>query len=294
MKERSFGRLRFIPGENKGRYPFCHSLYIEGAGILIDPSSDRDRLSRLKEESGVKAVWLSHWHEDHIMHLDLFDDVPLFMSEQDAPMLSDIELFLDAYAIDREDYREYWRDLMKEQFHFKPRKPAGYLKEGQVIELEGLTVDVLHTPGHTPGHLAFFFREPGVLFLGDYDLSAFGPWYGDRESNIKKTIASVERLKGVDASIWIACHEEGIFEANPGGLWDRFLGVIDEREGKLLDFLAVPRTMDEIVNAWIVYRKPREPEEFFAFAEKAIMGKHLDDLTERGRVEEKEGRYYRV
>ena len=77
MKEMRFGPVRFIPGENKGRYPFCHSVYIEEEGILIDPSSDRKRLERLRAEEGVKAVWLSHWHEDHFMHLDLFDDLPL-------------------------------------------------------------------------------------------------------------------------------------------------------------------------------------------------------------------------
>jgi glyoxylase-like metal-dependent hydrolase (beta-lactamase superfamily II) len=46
--------------------PFCHSPYIEGAGVLIDPASDRNRMKRLREKSGVKAVWLSHWHEDHL------------------------------------------------------------------------------------------------------------------------------------------------------------------------------------------------------------------------------------
>jgi glyoxylase-like metal-dependent hydrolase (beta-lactamase superfamily II) len=71
MRERSFGPVRFIPGPNRGKYPYCHSVYIEGAGILIDPSADRERLKRLRDEEGVQAVWLSHWHEDHFMHLKL-------------------------------------------------------------------------------------------------------------------------------------------------------------------------------------------------------------------------------
>jgi hypothetical protein len=48
MQERCFGPVRFIPGQNNGKYPNCHSIYIEGAGVLIDPASDRDRLIRLK------------------------------------------------------------------------------------------------------------------------------------------------------------------------------------------------------------------------------------------------------
>ena len=77
MEEKSFGPIRFIPGINRGKYPYCHSLYIEDAKILIDPASDRERLKRLREEVGVEQVWLSHWHEDHFMDLDLFDDLPL-------------------------------------------------------------------------------------------------------------------------------------------------------------------------------------------------------------------------
>ena len=162
MKERCFGPIRFIPGENQGKYPFCHSLYIEGAGILIDPASDRDRLKRLHRENGIREVWLSHWHEDHFMHLDLFEDLPMRISEQDAPQLSDIELFLDGYGIEKEDLRQVWKEIATTQFHVRPRKPTGFLQGGQPIQLKDLTVDIIPTPGHTPGHLSFFFQEPGV------------------------------------------------------------------------------------------------------------------------------------
>ena len=135
------------------------------------------------------------------MHLDLFEDIPLWISRPDAPQLSDIELFLDGYGIEREDYRRSWRKTVKEMFHFQPRNPTGFLEGNQIIELGTLTVEVLHTPGHTPGHCCFFFREPAVLFLGDYDLTPFGPWYGDRGSSIQQTIASIERLKKIPAKI---------------------------------------------------------------------------------------------
>jgi len=294
MEERCFGPLRFIPGANKGKYPYCHSLFIEGAGILIDPSSDREKLKKLKAASEVKAVWLSHWHEDHLMHLDLFEDVPLWISRPDARQLSDVELFLDGYGIEREDYRRNWRKIIKEMFHFRPRQPSGFLAGNQVIELDGLTVEVLHTPGHTPGHCCFFFREPAVLFLGDYDLTSFGPWYGDRDSSIQQTITSIERLKKIPAKIWLTSHETGVFEEDPADLWDRYLAVIRRRETKLLAHLQAPKTMQEIVEAWIVYRRAREPEEFYEFAERATMQKHLEVLMSNSTVAYKDGNYCRV
>jgi len=292
MQERCFGPIRFIPGENRGKYPYCHSLYIEGAGVLIDPASDRERLKRLRDESGVEAVWLSHWHEDHFMHLDLFEDVPFWIGEPDAPMLADVESFLDGYGIEREDHREYWRKIVREQFHFRPRRPAGFLQDGQQVQPADVTVEIIHAPGHTPGHFCFFFREPAVLFLADYDLTAFGPWYGDRESSIPQTIASVRRLQKIAARTWLTGHETGVFEKDPGSVWDEYLGVIQRREQKLLELLATPRTMTEIVEAWIVYGRPREPREFYAFGEQAIMQKHLEILLSEGRAVQ-EGQYYR-
>jgi len=292
MEETCFDSICFIQGQNKGKYPYCHSVYIKEDGILIDPASDRDRLSRLKDNSGVQEVWLSHWHEDHIMHLDLFDDIPFRISHPDAPQLSDIEIFMDAYGFSDSMIREYWRSLLKDQFHFKPRKPYQYLNNNDQIRLNTVTVEVIHTPGHTPGHYSFFFKEPGVLFMGDYDLTPFGPWYGDRDSSIKDTIASIQRLKHVPAKVWITCHETGLFEKEPGDLWDQYMSVIKTREEKLMDLLQTPRTMEDIVKACIVYGRPREPKAFFSIGERGIMGKHVEDLLERAIIKQDNGYYF--
>jgi hydroxyacylglutathione hydrolase len=139
-----------------------------------------------------------------------------------------------------------------------------------------------------------FLREPGVIFLGDYDLTPFGPWYGDAVSDIEATIASVNRLRTVPARVWVAAHEHGVFESDPGELWDRHLGIIYEREARLLDLLAVPRKMDEIVDARILYGKKREPKEFFDFGERSHMGKHLERLMRQGVVICEEGTYRRA
>ena len=291
MEERCFGPIRFIPGKHDGRYPYCHSFFIESAGILIDPSSDRERLKQLRENPGVKAVWLTHWHEDHMKHLDLFDHIPLLISEADAPPLSDISVFVDWCDTPCRDHGRYWEKILKEKFHYKPRKPAGFLKGGQVIHLNDLTVDVLHTPGHTGGHLSFFFREPEVLFLGDYDLTPFGPWYGSRDSSIEDVISSVGRLKNMPAKVWLTSHETGIFEKDPGPLWDAYLAVIQEREDKLIRLLETPRTMEDIVEACIVYGRPREPEAFFKSGEYSTMKKHLERLMKNAVAIQQNGRY---
>jgi len=293
LQEQHFGPVWFIPGKNRGKYPFCHSLYIEGAEVLIDPASNRERLLRLRRDQGVKMVWLSHWHEDHLMHLDLFDDLPLWVSERDSVALSGLEMFLDCYGIDHHDYREYWRQLLKEEFHFKPRKPTQFLQGGRIIDLGTVSVDVISTPGHTPGNLAFFFRELKVLFMGDYDLAKFGPWYGDLYSSIEETINSVNLLRKIPAEVFLTSHETGVFMGNPGKLWDDYLNVIFDRENRLLEFLNEPRTMEEIVEAWIIYGRSREPKAFFELGERGLMKKHLERLIRLEKVFKEGDRYIR-
>ena len=175
---------------------------------------------------------------------------------------------MDWYGIDNKNYRQYWRQRLKEEFHFESRKPTKFLQGGQIIDLGMVTVEVISTPGHTPGHLAFFFREPGVLFMGDYDLAKFGPWYGDVYGSIEETIDSINLLRKIPAKVFLTSHETGVFMGDPGKLWDDYLGVIYDRERRLLNFLIKPKTMEEIVGEWMVYGRQREPKAFFEFGER--------------------------
>jgi len=284
--------LRLIAGGNKGRYPFCHSLYVPEAGLLIDPGAERAGLERLRATGDVRQVWLSHWHEDHWGQLDLFDGLPLAMSRIDAPPMGDLSVFFQWYGVGENLY-DVWRPLMEEQFHFRPRIPDAYLSDGDIIDLGGLTVEIIHSPGHTPGHLCFYFREIETLFLSDMDLTRFGPWYGDRDSDIQAIIRSVERLRRIPARRWICSHEKGVYHDVCGPMWDAYLAVIERRESRLCDFLCDgPRTLDEIAARWIVYGKARQPEDFYAFGERNHMQKHLERLMKTGVVGFEDNRYH--
>ena len=286
MEDRQFGQIHFICGENGGRYPFNHSLYIEGdaARVIIDPASNLEKLKRLQKKDGVDLVWLSHWHEDHIRYLYLFEDRPKWISARDFPPLSNVEIFLDWYGLEETPQRDYWKKEMLGTFNFQPLQKARFIEDDEKIDLGNLQVQVIATPGHTPGHLSFFFPTEEILFLGDYDLTSFGPWYGDVASSIEDTIKSIHRLKAIPAKRWITCHDTGLFEENPGDLWGSYENVIYEREARLLEFLGQPRSLQEIAAAWLIYGKPREPRDFFEFNERALMKKHLDYLVRQGRV----------
>jgi glyoxylase-like metal-dependent hydrolase (beta-lactamase superfamily II) len=109
-----FGRIRFIRGDNNGRYPFNHSLYLEGSDtrVIIDPACSLQKLANLNQKDGVDQVWLSHWHEDHIRYLNLFANCILRISESDFPPLTDIDVFLDWYNIKEAGLRALWKQEM--------------------------------------------------------------------------------------------------------------------------------------------------------------------------------------
>ncbi|HPD57228.1 MAG TPA: MBL fold metallo-hydrolase [Smithellaceae bacterium] len=297
MKDRQIGRLRFISGQNNGKYPFNHSVYIQGrnARIVIDPACSKEKLTTLRDREGVDMVWLSHWHEDHIHYMHMFNGAQVWVSETDFPPLTDIETFLDWYGMDDAQIRAYWEEIMRKEFNYQPLKSANFFPLDTETEIGGIRVEVIATPGHTPGHLSFYFPEEEVLFVGDYDLTPFGPWYGDAESSIEKTIDSIRRLKQIPAKTWIACHEKGLFEENPGKLWDDYENIIYTREEKILNFVKrKPSTLEEISAAWLIYGKPRKPLEFFEPNERVLVKKHLERLLRNGIIIREGDKYRKV
>jgi hypothetical protein len=59
------------------------------------------------------------------------------------------------------------RDTMSAPYKFFQGNPTRLLHDGDTIDVGGRTVTVLHTPGHSPGHMCFWEAETGYLFTGD-------------------------------------------------------------------------------------------------------------------------------
>lgn len=54
-----------------------------------------------------------------------------------------------------------------EQYEFFQGMPTKVIKDGDIIDIGGRQIEVLHTPGHSPGHMCFYEKERGLLFTGD-------------------------------------------------------------------------------------------------------------------------------
>lgn len=136
----------------------CYFLINEanGEALVVDPADHADIITRKLREQGLtlKGILLTHGHADHVLAVeDLRRDhqVPVLAHEEEETLLADPAKNL-SFGIFRKPLR-----LMADQL----------LKDGDVIELAGLTLQVLYTPGHTPGGCCFYSEADGVLISGD-------------------------------------------------------------------------------------------------------------------------------
>lgn len=295
MKIRKWGCLTFIPGQNKSRYPHCNSLFIDDEiKAIIDPGSDRAFLKNLESNRGVDVIVNSHCHEDHTYYNYLFEDSQLWVHEKEAPCYRSYAVLMDYYGLKDSPYQQEWHDLLVGRCNVRERAPTREFKDGDVLDFGRTKAQVIYTPGHSIGHCSFYFPDEGILFIADYDLTPFGPWYGDRTSDIDETRSSMERLLSLPADVYITSHETGIVEGDVTGLAEQYLEVIAWREKKLIEFIGQPRTMREIINHWIIYGKERQPRFFFELGEEGMMGKHLERLIKKGLVRQNDDRFVLV
>ncbi|MGZ3592496.1 MAG: MBL fold metallo-hydrolase [Syntrophales bacterium] len=293
MKETRFGNLVFIPGMGGGRYPFCNSLYIDDEKkAIIDPASNESFLQKLAGDNKVDIIINSHYHEDHIAFNYLFPEAELYVHGSISACFKSYNSFLDYCGLLDSPYKAEWDDLFLNRFHLEERIPSVEFKDGDLLIFGETKIRVIHTPGHTAGHCSFHFPDQGILFMGDLDLSRFGPWYGDRVSDIDQTIQSMRRLLEIPADIYITSHEAGIIRGDITEQVETYLDVIAQREKRILEFLEKPRTLTEIIERWFIYKRELQPRYFFEFAERGMIIKHLERLIRSGNIVSKEGKFY--
>ena len=282
----AFGSIRFLPGKNGGRYPYCHSLVLEGEETwVVDPASDKQFLERLARTRRVSRVFLSHFHEDHLKYAYLFPEAAFHVPAQEVEAFTSLDGIFAMAGVDDPLFQEYLRETLTRDFHFRPFSQVVRFHPGDRFTTGDIVLEVMAAPGHTPGHSCFAFPEQDLIFLADVDLTPFGPWYADATSDLEVYIDTLVSLKESRARTYLTAHEQGVFtsdEAQAG--FDYFLRVIAARDEQLLDLLTKPRSLEELVERRPIYRRLREPAFVYDHMEAQMLKKHLKRLLHRGRV----------
>jgi hydroxyacylglutathione hydrolase len=124
--------------------------------LVVDPGEEEDRILGAIEELGLKveAILLTHTHFDHIgavAPVAKATGAPVYCPEIEVPVLADIMAFVP------------WPGFGPYESYDADETVSG----GERLELAGLEIDVLFTPGHSPGHVTYSIPNGQALFSGD-------------------------------------------------------------------------------------------------------------------------------
>lgn len=123
--------------------------------LVIDPGDSAQMLAEKIKKEGLKpkAVLLTHGHFDHAMAAEELAElfgIPVYAHEAEKDTLEDSGKNV-SIMIGRRD--SYHADV--------------YVRDGEVLQLAGMELKVLHTPGHTAGGCCYYLEKEKVLFSGD-------------------------------------------------------------------------------------------------------------------------------
>ena len=135
----------------------CFLLRAAGSDrvLVVDPGEEAERILAAAAEMGkVEAILLTHCHFDHIgavAPVAAATGAPVYCPEIEVRLLADIMAFVP------------WEGFGPYESYDADETVAG----GETLELAGLELDVIFTPGHSPGHVTYSVRGEDALFSGD-------------------------------------------------------------------------------------------------------------------------------
>ena len=255
--------------------------------VMID--SGAGKITAAARPGDIELLLNSHGHIDHMCDTDLFINAKILAHPLERENLKNLKKIGGIENWDKymdEDPREHLHFLgdMKPSF-FGEWRVDDTIDEGDIIDAGKTRIEVMHTPGHTSGHLSFFFNEVGLLFCGDICLTKVGPWYGDGTTPLDDFIESINRIIRLQPDMVVSAHNKAVIKSGIRETFEEYGGRIRKRHERVHNTLKKgPCTLDELAEKKLIY--PAHPSIFVYYWEKAMIAKHIKRLIDNGMAEE--------
>ncbi|MDD3024284.1 MAG: MBL fold metallo-hydrolase [Syntrophomonadaceae bacterium] len=298
-------KIKVIRPEAKAIFPYSNSMFIDDEiQTCIDAGAGGHAYSDINVDD-IALLLLSHNHFDHVNGISFFKNARIMAGREEEKSYIDQDYYLmySGYlewprlmgSIDREELTGIIAlpDDIPARRGYQEVKLAGLIKDGDVFDLGATKVMALHTPGHTPGHYAYYFEKEGILFSGDIDLAPRGPWYGGGLSSFDDLIGSVQKVIEINPRILVTSHRR-IFDSgndNIVQLLKDYINISLHKEEQSLKYLSEPRTIDDIAGQdFINDFKHKTP--FALFWTKMMIDKHIQRLIKMGKIKQIDSLHY--
>jgi glyoxylase-like metal-dependent hydrolase (beta-lactamase superfamily II) len=242
--------------------------------------------------SDIHTIIITHTHADHmgsIAHFKrLIPDLKIMDHEVDAPYLQDNTLLNGIFDSDlvARLFPGNSFDILEFYSNFCPiseAKPDKTLLEGDRLAFGDYLLEVIHTPGHHPGHISLYERNRGAIFVGDM-LGMEVPFYTPSSGGVEGYLASMEKYLMLKPTLIIPSHGDLI--ENSQETIEAAERKVNRREQRMLEALGdSPRTFHELLPE--LFRSTLQ----HMFPGAAILASHLAKLKKEGAVEEQDGCY---
>jgi len=282
-----FKEIFFIKGAREGKYPYSHSLLI--GDVLIDTGISSRLLRKLKRLYPINIVLLSHWHEDHTSGNRLLSGAKFFIHSKDRFLIENVDKFNEFYGISNTSGEEEFEWLM-EGLRLKNTKIDDLLDDNQIIKVgNGLNIRIIHTPGHTAGHCAFFELNSKIAFLADIDLTNF-VFYAGIDSNLMAFEESLDKLIKLDIKTAVTGHR-GIIDGEKRIKEElsKYKSIIYKRDERILSHFSEtnPKKGMDFKNKNFIYKYYSQFKEYEIIAEMIMIQKHIDKFLKNNLLEKK-------
>ncbi len=288
-----YGTVAIHLGEKSGKYPDGNQVIVLGKDLRVafDTPLVANRIGA--DLDAVDLVILGHVHEDHMAGLHRVPGARVQVHEADLRAAQSWPGLCEHYGYPPDVLAEM-KAMIERDFHYVPRPDATAYAHGQHWDLGGgVRIRAHHLPGHTSGHCALVVESEGVAFIGDIDLTGFGPYYGDATSSLPAFRRSLADVAQLDARIWVTSHHRSVITDRSKFLADLagFTAKIDERSDKLIAYLRDgPQSLDQLVARRLLY-PPGFSLPYVESAERNSISMHLDELLTQGIVQAADGYY---
>lgn len=289
-------RLHVIHGNNRGRSPFCNAfLVLDTVNVLFDPGCGIDIIEKLCSEIRIDRVFVSHSHLDHTAGCRLLQELSgceIMVPEENCDSIATAQLLARRFVDD--ELFTAWMDTYPALTGFRDFTVTGTFSHEHEISSGSLSLVALYTPGHLNDHYCFWVPDEKILMGFDIDLSPFGPWYGNPESDILLFKDSIARIRKLPAQTYLSAHARPLKNPYIKKRLENFASFFDERDRMILGLLEnAPRMgVEDIVRLSPFYDADHAglSDELLWFGEEQMIRKHLDGLVEKGLVvQEHEG-----